>query len=137
MTLQLHDLPDFFGVAVATIQARSPESYRRLVQEFVDFYASSLFNEHWGETVSFGPKNTLSITLVSSGLSESAIKQLWKPFFDWVARSRGDYTMEVAPILAAMPARHWWDETFWKAAFPSAITIDPRPGKGNDWVVGR
>ena len=133
LTLRLHDLPEFFGAAVAKIRARSPESYRRLLRRFVDFYRAGLFNEQWGETVSFGPDNILSITLVSSGLTDSAIKALWKPFFDWIDSAKGDYTLDSPPVLVALPARRWWDGSFWRANAPTAVSFDPRPGKGNEW----
>ncbi len=49
MTLRVHDLPEFFGVASFKIKAASDDAYRRLIREFVSFYREHLFNDHWGE----------------------------------------------------------------------------------------
>src|SRR5271163_1022593 len=53
VTLSTHDLPEFFGGARGAIKAQSDEAFRRLIGRFVDFYASDLFNPHWGESVAF------------------------------------------------------------------------------------
>jgi FAD/FMN-containing dehydrogenase len=133
VTVRLHDLPEYFGAAVARIKASSDQSYRRLIREFVGFYREHLFNEHWGEQVGFGMHNIMRIDMVAQGMDSQQIAAVWKPFFDWVARSPRDYTLEAQPILLGIPARHWWDVAFWRANAPTAITIDPRPGHENNW----
>ncbi len=57
LTLRTPDLPDVFGIAFGSVQASSDAAFRRLVGRFVAFYADSLFNRHWGESVVFGPDN--------------------------------------------------------------------------------
>jgi FAD/FMN-containing dehydrogenase len=49
VTRATHELPENFGSVHVDVQARSDEAYRRLLARFVDVYATSLFNPHWGE----------------------------------------------------------------------------------------
>ena len=72
LTLRIHDLPEFFGAANFTIKAASDDAYRRLIREFVSFYAEHLFNDHWGEQAHVNPDNTLVISMVSPGLGHCA-----------------------------------------------------------------
>lgn len=164
VTLRLHDLPEFFGVANFTIKAMSDNAYRRLIREFVSFYREHLFNEHWGEQVHVNPDNTLDIRMVSHGLDTEQAKKIWRPFLDFVARSPQAYSLEGRLVIAAIPARHMWDLRWWKdhwpeLAFPNAngsrliasfvyilahlhqqpvFKIDGRPGAGPDnvWWAG-
>jgi len=55
LTLATQPLPDKFGALNLTLRARSDEALRRLVERFVDLYASDLFDPHWGEQVRVGP----------------------------------------------------------------------------------
>ena|SRR6516164_8885922 len=68
MTLRLHDLPEFFGIANFRIGAALDDAYRRLIHAFVSFYTEHLFNHHWGEQVHFTPDNSLGISMVAYGL---------------------------------------------------------------------
>ena len=52
-TLATHELPYQFGGLEWTVRARSDEAYRLLIAQFVDLYATNLFNPHWGETGAF------------------------------------------------------------------------------------
>lgn len=133
VTLRLHDLPQYFGAASARIKASSDKSYRRLIRQFISFYGEHLFNDHWGEQVTFGTHNVLNIDMLAQGFDKQHIAMVWTPFFDWVARAPRDYTFEAPPVFFAAPARNWWDVDFWRAHAPSAITIDPRPGHKNNW----
>ena len=72
LTLATHELPETFGAVNLTLHARSDEAYRRLLARFVDLYANSLFNPHWGEQASAGPDNRLSISMVFQGLKPDA-----------------------------------------------------------------
>ena len=51
---------------------RPTEAYRRLLGRFVDFYADSLFNPHWGEIATLRPGNRLEITMAFQGLDRAA-----------------------------------------------------------------
>ncbi len=127
LTLKTHELPQYFGAALATIRAQSDAAFLRLVARFVHFYSESLFNPHWGETISLEGR-VLKINLVSQGLDQEEAGRIWKPFFDWVAASPQDFTVASTPRVVTIPARSWWDATFWKKAAPDAMHADDRPG---------
>jgi hypothetical protein len=125
LTLRVHDLPEYFGAANFTIKAASDDAYRRLLRQFVSFYAEHLFNDHWGEQAHVNPGNTLEIRMVSSGLDTAQSKKVWQPFLDWVARSPHDYSLEGRAVIASMPARHWWDVPWWKEHWPELVFPNP------------
>ncbi|MGH7934847.1 MAG: FAD-dependent oxidoreductase [Candidatus Binataceae bacterium] len=118
MTLRLHDLPEFFGVANFTIKAASDDAYRRLIHQFVSFYQEHLFNDHWGEQAHVNPANTLVISMLSQGLDTAQAKRVWQPFLDWVARSPHEYSFDGRVVIASIPARHFWDVQWWKEHWP-------------------
>jgi FAD/FMN-containing dehydrogenase len=126
ITLRTRELPDFFGAMIATIKAGSDAAYRRLIEQFIRFYGNSLFNPHWGEQASFSPDNTLRIAMVFQGLSQQQAAELWRPFFDWVAASPQDFTLASPPIIAALPAQHFWNPTT-LAKLPGIVIADDRP----------
>jgi FAD/FMN-containing dehydrogenase len=162
MTLLVHDLPEFFGSANFTIKASSDDAYRRLIREFVDFYAEHLFNDHWGEQVHVNPRNTLEIRMVFQGLDAEQAKKVWQPFLDWLARSPNDYSITDRLVIGSIPAQHWWDVQWWKEHWPEILVpnrnalaglldyalehvlpqpvfdLDPRPdaGPNNAWWKG-
>ena len=164
VTLRIHDLPEFFGVASFTIKAASDDAYRRLIREFVNFYQENLFNDHWGEQAHVNPDNSLVISMVSHGLDTGQAKKVWKPFLDWVARSPHAYSLEGRLVIGSIPARRFWDLQWWKEHWPElpfpnpntnplialfdhvlgylhqqpAFVVDHRPGAGpnNAWWTG-
>jgi len=162
LTLRIHDLPEFFGVANFTIKAASDDAYRRLIREFVSFYAEHLFNSHWGEQARVSPDNSLVISMLSRGLDTEQAKKVWQPFLDWVARSPQAYSIEGRVTIGSVPARRFWDVQWWKEhwpeiAFPDrnaliglfdyalvhlmrqpVLDFDDRPGAGpnNAWWAG-
>jgi len=162
MTLRLHDLPEFFGVANFTIKAASDDAYQRLIREFVSFYREHLFNDHWGEQVHVSPQNTLFIGMVSHGLDTGEAKKVWQPFLDWVKRS-DVYSIKGLVTIGSFPARRMWEvrwlkENWPELGFPSngnplialfdyvlsyipwqpLFNVDHRPGAGpnNVWWKG-
>ena len=118
LTLRVHDLPEFFGVANFKIKAASDDAYRRLIREFVSFYRENLFNDHWGEQAEVNPDNTLEIKMVSQGLDLEQSKTVWQLFLEWVARSSHDYSLEGRVNIGSIPARHFWDVQWWKEHWP-------------------
>jgi len=126
MTLRIHDLPEFFGSASFTIKASSDDAYRRLIREFVSFYAEHLFNDHWGEQAEVNPRNTLEIRMVSQGMNLDQSKKVWQPFLDWVARSPHEYSIPDRVVIGSIPAQHMWDVQWWKEHWPE--TAFPRNG---------
>ena len=92
MTLRTHELPAFFGGVFLAIKATSDDAHRRLIGRIVEFYAEALFNPHWGEQLVFGP-DVLAISMVFQGLGGQEAETIWRPFFDWVAASPGDFAV--------------------------------------------
>ncbi|MES1198434.1 MAG: FAD-binding oxidoreductase [Pseudomonadota bacterium] len=137
VTVRTHDLPAHFGWAEGKIKANSDEAYRRLIAQFVSFYAEHLFNPHWGEQAHVSPDNTLKLSFVSQGLSDEESKALWAPFLAWVAASPQDYAIVDEIGIGAADARIWWDTDFHRAHTDS-MRFDPRPGvpKHNAWWSG-
>jgi FAD/FMN-containing dehydrogenase len=125
VTVRVHDLPEFFGVANFTIQAASDDAYRRLIREFVSFYREHLFNAHWGEQARVRPDNTLVVSMVSQGLDAGQAKEIWQPFLDWVARSPEAYSIEGHLTIGSVPARSWWDVQWWKEHWPELPFPNP------------
>ena len=128
LTLRTRELPEFFGGAFATVQARSDTAYRDLIQRFIAFYRERLFNPQWGEQVTFRPDNTLGIAMVFQGLDGDGATAVWRPFFDWLAERRADCSLVQPPMFAALPARYFWDAAWMKANAPDFLLSDDRPG---------
>ena len=135
LTLRSRELPDFFGAAFGTVRAMSDAAFRRLIREFVNFYADALFNRHWGETATFTPDNTIQFHMVFQGLDKGQAEAVWRPFLDWVAASPLDFTLAPAPQMMAAPAQRFWDPTFLNAAAPGLLVADNRPGAPADNVL--
>lgn len=121
LTLALHDLPAYFGAAAFTVKASSDDAYRRLLAHTMAYYAEALFGDRWGEQIGFHPDNSLSVNMVSYGLDQTAAKAAWQPFLAWIAASPGDYSLDHPPIVAAVPARNWWNGEFIQKNYPFAI----------------
>jgi len=128
LTLRTRELPIFFGGVFATIKATSDPAYQRLIDEFIRFYSDSIFNPHWGESVAFHPNNTLSVTMVFQGIDKERAQNVWRPFFDWIARSPQDFTMTSAPKMGSIPARNFWDAEYLRKNLPGRVIADDRPG---------
>ncbi|AMP13856.1 FAD-binding oxidoreductase [Collimonas pratensis] len=109
VTLRTYALPEYFGAAWGKIKADSDASFQRLIAHFLDFYASNLFNPHWGEQVTFAPDNTLKISMVCQGLDGQQAKRIWQPFFDWVNASSKDLSIVDDLSAGESKARHWWE----------------------------
>jgi FAD/FMN-containing dehydrogenase len=126
LTLRTHDLPKYLGAAWGTIKAKSDDAFRKLIAQFVAFYADNLFNPHWGEQVTIKPDNTFDISMVCQGLDTPEMKAVWQPFHDWVV-AQPDLTVTDELGGRAIPsAQHMWDV----AGNPWMIP-DKRPGAPN------
>jgi len=126
MTLATHDLPTTFGLAEWSVKAKSDEAFHRLLARFIDVYATSLFNPHWGEQVAANPSNTLSVQMLYAGPDGAAAKAAWAPLADFVAAHPQDY--QAKPLnIATIPPRFFWDGAILGAAAPGAIRRDTRP----------
>ena len=132
LTLRLHELPHYFGIASLTVKASTNADYRRLLAEFVAFYRDSLFNDHWGEQAHLSPENTLEIRMLSYGLNADQAKKVWQPFLDWVARSPHAFSFAGSTAIGSIPARHFWDVDWWKQHWPEVALPSPA---GNPFVA--
>lgn len=128
LTLATHDLPQFFGGAEMTIKAASDEAYRRLIERFLTFYAESLMNPHWGESVHVRPDNKLEISMVFADLAYSPANAVWAPFLAWLAAAPADYAFTEKPGIGVAPARGWWDAAARLKRGSTAMIPDRRPG---------
>lgn len=131
LTLRTHELPDTFGVVIATVKAGSDDAYRRLVMKMLEFYRAALFNPRWGEQIAFLPDRILRITMVFAGLDRNEADTVWRPFFDWVGAAPLDFVMASAPVILAGPARRFWDPAVLKK-IPGLVISDDRPGAPPD-----
>ena len=123
LTVRTHDLPKYFGIVSFKVKAPSDEAYRKLLREFVSFYATHLFNEHWGEQAHVRSDNVLEIKMLSQGLDSQQCHNVWRPFLDWVKDSPFGYSMVGRVVIGTLPARHMWDaewlgENWPELAFP-------------------
>jgi hypothetical protein len=126
ITLKTHELPAYLGGASLRIKAGSDDSYRQLIERFVSFYRDNLFNAQWGESAKVNPDNTLTIGMVSHGLSKEESEEVWRPFLDWIKASPKDFQIEHC-FIGSMGARHWWDAGWRKENLPGSVISDPRP----------
>ena len=128
LTLATHPLPDTFGALNLTLHARSDEAYRLLLAHFVDLYATSLFNPHWGEQVRVGPDNRLQVSMVFQGLSKDQAAAAFKPLIDFANASGADYEGQNSLVALAEPARYFWNGWVLRFFAPSVVNFDGRPG---------
>jgi FAD/FMN-containing dehydrogenase len=127
LTLRTRELPQFFGGAIGTIRARSDTAFRELIARSVSFYADRLLNPHWGEQMRFGAGNKLEIAMVFQGLNQRQAEEVWKPFREWLADSPRDFTIESPLRIVTIPAKSFWNATFWKTVAPGLAIADDRP----------
>jgi hypothetical protein len=126
LTLRTHELPGRFGITDVNIHARSDASFRALIGQFLDFYACSLLNPHWGEIVNIRHGRRLEISMESQALDDGQMATIWRPFLRWVATS-GELSFVTPPLLRSGPARHRWDPAFLRSHLAGAVMSDRRP----------
>jgi FAD/FMN-containing dehydrogenase len=137
LTLATHELPAAFGAVNLSLHARSDEAYHRLLARFVDLYATSLLNPHWGEQVRAGPDNRLHVSMVFQGLKPDEARAAWKPLIDFAHANPADYEGQDSFNVLALPARMFWNADVLRRV-PGVITPDPRPGAASTdfWWAG-
>ena len=128
LTLRTHALPDTFGAVLMTIQADSDATYRRLIERFVAFYRSALFNPTWGEQAHFGPRNKLGLTMVFQGLDKAQAEEVWRPFLAEVDRPGSGLRFDGDHAVLAVRARDFWNPELLKSKLGAYVRADPRPG---------
>lgn len=134
VTLRTHALPEFFGAVNATIETRSDDAYRRLLERFVAFSKDALINPHWGETVHFAPKNRFRVSMVFQGLDKAQAEATWKPFVEFVQASPRDFRINAQLEVLAFPARMMWNPEALRK-IPGAVVADSRPNAPLDNIV--
>jgi FAD/FMN-containing dehydrogenase len=138
VTLATHELPRTFGGVRVDLRARSDEAYRRLLARFVDFYATSLWNPHWGETARVRPDNRLQIRMVFQDLTQDEPRAIWQPLTDFLGTNSADYEGLDTLFVGALPARRNWDAEMRRSYAPSSVVFDSRPGASptDFWWIG-
>jgi FAD/FMN-containing dehydrogenase len=128
VTLATYELPPFFGRVQGLIKANSDVAFRKLIGEFMRFYHETLFNRHWGESVSFGADNALQFNMAFQGLDQAQAKAAWQPFRDFLAASPEDFVTAEALKTSAIPAQRYWDPEYRKRVLPDTVVVDNQPG---------
>lgn len=128
LTLRTRALPRFFGGVFGAIKATSDGAFRRLIARLVSFYADHLFNPRWGEQIGFHRGNRVELSMVFHGLNQKQAEQAWKPFLDWVADSKRDFSFEREIAFLEVPARSFWDPKVIQERAPWALAFDDRAG---------
>jgi FAD/FMN-containing dehydrogenase len=129
LTLATHELPETFGAVQGSIHAKSDAAYRALIGRFVEFYAQSLHNSHWGEQVRARPDNRLEIQMVFQGITPAEARAAWAPLIAWCEARPDDYEGQKGVFTLGLPARHFWDAEYLKKSVPpGVIRLDDRPG---------
>lgn len=128
VTLRTHPLPETFGFVSQTIRARGDSAYRRLVSAFLRFAEEHLVTPHWGDAVTVGPDNALTIAMVFQGLTEDEARAVWRPFWGWLYEHADLMEGTSAPRVVTVPARHFWDRAWLEKRLPERIVPDRRPG---------
>ncbi|KQV85145.1 FAD-linked oxidase [Massilia sp. Root351] len=126
LTLRTRELPATFGAVFFKVKALSASAYRELIARLVAFYASALFNPHWGEQICFNA-DSVDVSLVFQGLSQQQADAVWAPLLDWL-RARPEYIVDKPYQSLALPARHFWDAEFFRKNAPGYMVPDGRPG---------
>ena len=127
LTLATHELPASVGPVSLTLHAKSDEALRRLLARFIDLYATSLFNPHWGEQATVGPYNRFNVSMLFQGLTPDEARAAWKPLLDFVSANAGDYDVQAPFNAIGLPARLFWNADILRHV-PGAVEFDSRAG---------
>jgi len=136
VTLLTHPIPETVGIITGSVKANSDDAYRQLVQAFVEFYPRVLDNPTWGESVAFGPDNSLGfrLTFLDRSLKDAQqdLERLFAPL-----RAQPDL-FDIAPEYRFLPFSDLWNPDYWDAQNPDFITRDPRPESPDNqfWWTG-
>jgi FAD/FMN-containing dehydrogenase len=127
LTLRTHPLPEIFGGVDGRLHAKTPQAWRALVARFIAFYAERLSSHPWGEQVAFRPGQVLSLSLLTQGLTEDAMRAIWAPFAAWTADPANGIEI-IEPIKTwSTPGRTFWDVAGMRAGGVKAMHYDDRP----------
>lgn len=127
LTLKTHDLPEFFGAAWGSIEARSPEALVRLVERFLEYFEGELNNRHWGGSAGVLPDNRFDLAMYCQGLDKERVQSLWAPFIAWIEQNDQDYEVIDKIQAGCSPARSWWDFAAHRQNGVEGVLLDERP----------
>jgi FAD/FMN-containing dehydrogenase len=138
LTLATHTLPKTFGGVNWKIRATSAEAYRRLLAAFIDHYARTLFNPHWGEQATAGTDDELEINMVFQDLDQHEAEAAWKDLSRFVAAHPSDYDVVEPLLVRTVPARLFWNGALLNQFAPGVVQMDGQPGaaRGDFWWPG-
>lgn len=74
----------------------------------------------------FRPNNVIDVSMLFQGLDQQQAEAAWRPFFDWLVASPGDFSLAAGPTVLAVPARRFWDPAVLKQV-PGVVLTDNRP----------
>jgi FAD/FMN-containing dehydrogenase len=138
VTLRTHRLPDLFGGVNGRFRARSPQAFRALIARFVDLYADNLSHHPWGEQAAVRPGLALTVSMLTQGLTEDAMREAWAPFVAWSSNPANDIetVRPLEPWSAA--GRTFWDVAAMRASGSHDMHYDDRAdGRPNQgWWSG-
>lgn len=126
LTLRTHPMPTRVGVVQMEIAATNETAWRRLIADFLRFYAEQLFNPHWGEQARFLSGRRLGISMLAQGLGDQEIHEIWRSFLE---RVEADPELEFRsePRVIGFDGRQFWNPDFLRNV-PGAVLADDRPG---------
>ncbi|MFN5902036.1 MAG: FAD-binding oxidoreductase [Novosphingobium sp.] len=138
VTLRTHDLPSTFGAIRFTIQARSDQTFRQLIDRFFLHYRNRLFNPHWGEQVIFTRSRKLIGEMVFQSLGEEEVRAHWADLMDFAASDRNSFELIDPLTIHTTPARLFWDPENMNRLIPGVMTRDTRSDTGASafWWTG-
>jgi FAD/FMN-containing dehydrogenase len=128
LTLRTHALPETFGAVALTLQADSDAAYRSLIERFVQFYRSALFEPRWGEQVRFHPRNRLGVSMLFQGIDRTQAEEVWRPFLAESTREGSGVRLDGPPTIVSFPAGNFWNPEFLRSKLSAYVRSDPRPG---------
>jgi FAD/FMN-containing dehydrogenase len=128
LTLATHPLPDRVGPVSVTLQAKSDGAYRNLIARFVDLYATSLCNPHFGEQVRLRPDNRFDVRMLYQGIAKDDARAAFKPLFDFVEANPADYEGLATLDISGVPAKYFWNGWLYRIFARSAANFDDRSG---------
>jgi FAD/FMN-containing dehydrogenase len=125
--VRTHPLPELFGGINGRVRAKTPDAWRALVARFIAFYADTLANHPWGEQVALRPGNELTLSLLTQGLTEDALREIFAPFVTWTADPANNIETVKSIEPWSTPGRGFWDVAGMRAGGVKAMHYDERP----------
>jgi FAD/FMN-containing dehydrogenase len=126
LTLRTRELPQNFGSVFMIIQASSDAAFRRLIGQFLAFYAEKLLNPHWGDIATIRRDNALVVEMSFQGLDRQQVQTVWQSFLGTVAAAGSELVFTIAPRIVAISARQFWDPAQMRTR--NAGLVDERAG---------